>query len=104
MTYFNVDYLCVNYYNVMVYKIYKDLNVDITVNAIYDGKGTIILKEQIPIAPNTAIKVQILEETTRENDNKSFLKTAASLNLDGPSDWSDNFENYLYGQVDDSGK
>ena len=28
----------------------------------------------------------------------SFLETAESLQLDGPSDWSENLDKYLYGE------
>jgi hypothetical protein len=34
----------------------------------------------------------------------SALRTAASLNLDGPSDWSKRFHEYLYGENARDGK
>jgi len=32
--------------------------------------------------------------------NASFLRTARSLNLEGPADWSARLEDYLYGRQD----
>ncbi len=32
---------------------------------------------------------------------KSFLKTARSIDLDGPRDWSRNLDSYLYGKKDE---
>jgi hypothetical protein len=80
------------------------INLDIVLNATYDGKGVITLNEQIPIPPNTPIRVKIFERAEEIIEKGSFLKTAASLNLDGPSDWSENIENYLYNRMNDFGK
>ena len=47
----------------------------------------------------------LTQENYNESDNRShtpspsFLRVARSLNLDGPSDWSGNLENYLYGDT-----
>jgi len=68
-----------------------------TVEALYDGS---VLRpvEPLTLEPNTRvwIVVEIVPPTT-EDAPLSFLQTARSLNLDGPSDWSANLENYLYG-------
>ena len=66
-----------------------------TLDAIYDGK-VLRLDEPIQLAPNTRVRITI--ETTKPiiKKKRSFLKTARSLNLEGPSDWSARFEDYLY--------
>jgi predicted DNA-binding antitoxin AbrB/MazE fold protein len=66
-----------------------------TLDAIYDGK-VLRLDEPIPLAPNTRVRITI--ETTRPiiKKKRSFLQTARSLKLRGPSDWSARFEDYLY--------
>jgi predicted DNA-binding antitoxin AbrB/MazE fold protein len=67
-----------------------------TIEAIYDGK---VLRPENPLTlePNTRVRVtvEILEPATHES--ASFLDTAQSLNLDGPPDWAENIDSYLYG-------
>ena len=63
-----------------------------TIAALYDGS---VLRpvEPLTLEPNT--RVWIVIETvppTTEEAPLSFLRTARSLNLDGPSDWSANVE------------
>lgn len=67
-----------------------------TIEALFDG--TVFRPaEPLTLEPNT--RVWIVIETTPPPTEKaiSFLRTARSLNLDGPPDWSANLENYLYG-------
>jgi hypothetical protein len=68
-----------------------------TLNALYDGQ-VLRLEEPIELAPNTRVRVTI--ETTKPLTKRklSFLNTARSLKLQGPSDWSARFEDYLYNQ------
>lgn len=65
-------------------------------SAVYDGE---VLRpdEPLDLEPNTRVRLTI--ETAREHPEKkrSFLKTARSLKLDGPHDWSARLEDYLYG-------
>ena len=67
-----------------------------TIEALYDGS---VLRpvEPLTLEPNTRvwIVIEIVPPTTEMP--LSFLRTARSLNLDGPSDWSANLEDYLYG-------
>ena len=67
-----------------------------TIEAIFDGK---VLRPENPLTlePNTRVRVTVetLEPDTREST--SFLETAQSLNLDGPRDWAENIDSYLYG-------
>ncbi len=69
-----------------------------TVFATFDGE---VLRPEGPVtlAPNTRVRLTI--ETTMEDETKSrsFLQTARALNLDGPSDWSERLEEYLYGEA-----
>ena len=46
--------------------------------------------------------MRVTIETSEAEPEKtlSFLDTAASLNLEGPSDWSERFEDYLHGRAD----
>ena len=69
-----------------------------TLNAMYDGK-VFHPDEPIELKPNTRVRVTI--ETVNESKTKpqSFLKTARSLKISGPSDWSARFEDYLYKDV-----
>jgi predicted DNA-binding antitoxin AbrB/MazE fold protein len=66
------------------------------VSATFDGE-VLRLDEPVDLEPNTRVRVTIEtpEDTTSE---ASFLDVAASLNLEGPSDWSARLEDYLYGR------
>jgi len=66
-----------------------------TLTATYDGE-VLRLDEPIELEPNTRVRITI--ETTRPmvKKKRSFLRTALSLNLPGPPDWSARFEDYLY--------
>ncbi len=64
-----------------------------TVEAMYDGE-VLRLTHALDLLPNT--KVWITVETAEPEPSRSFLTTARAVRLDGPSDWSENLENYLY--------
>ncbi len=74
-----------------------------TLEAVFDGK-VIHPDEPITLEPNTRIRIVI--ETVTEADAKptSFLRAARSLKLDGPTDWSKNLDNYLYGEEGQHGE
>jgi hypothetical protein len=82
-----------------------------TVHARFDGKA-FYPEEPLSIAPNTTVLLTV--ETSEasespppppagppavaiEGEPYSFLKFAMSLNLEGPKDWSENLDDYLYG-------
>jgi predicted DNA-binding antitoxin AbrB/MazE fold protein len=66
-----------------------------TVQAVFDGE---VLRPQEPLDLEPQTRVQITIETIEPlEQSQSFLDLAASLNLEGPSDWSENLEEYLYG-------
>ena len=66
-----------------------------TIEAVFDGE---VLRPQEPLElqPNTKVRITIEESTTARSSPKSFLQTARSLNLEGPPDWSERIEEYLY--------
>ncbi len=66
-----------------------------TLKAIYSG-GVLKLDEPIDIEPDTSVLVTIELKDKKETNQKSFLQTARSLHLDGPVDWSENLDEYLY--------
>ncbi len=68
-----------------------------TLHAIYDGE---VFRPEKPLDLEPNIRVRITIETSQGKAQKghSFLETARSLKLEGPSDWSVHFEDYLYGK------
>ncbi len=66
-----------------------------TMYATFDGK---VLRpdESIELEPNTRVKITVETEEEPKIKRLSFLQTARSLQLEGPSDWSLNLEGYLY--------
>ena len=66
-----------------------------TIEALYDGS---VLRpvEPLTLEPNTRVWIVIKIMPPTKDTRSSFLRTARSLNLDGPSDWSANLETYLY--------
>ncbi|MBI4745572.1 MAG: antitoxin family protein [Deltaproteobacteria bacterium] len=58
----------------------------VTLHAVYDGK-VLFPDRPLDLKPNTHVKL-ILEEEAPGEEARSFFKTARSLNLKGPSDWS----------------
>ncbi len=73
-----------------------------TLEAVFDGE---VLRpdEPLELQPNTRVRITI-ETTTSEAKPRSFLRTAQALNLEGPSDWSERIEEYLYGRQGDARK
>lgn len=65
----------------------------LTIEALYDGKVFLPL---IPLSlkPDTHVRISVLPH---DEKNESFLNTARSLQLDGPPDWSEKLDEYLYG-------
>ena len=66
-----------------------------SVVALFDG-AVLRPDEPIDLAPNTRVRITI----EPEEGQASFLRTARSLHLEGPRDWSARFEEYLYGQTE----
>jgi predicted DNA-binding antitoxin AbrB/MazE fold protein len=72
-----------------------------TVEAIFDGE-VLRPEEPLELKANTRVRITVEERPSPDLKRRSFLKTARSLNLDGPPDWSERIEDYLYGNPNDS--
>ena len=75
----------------------------VKLKAIFDGRA-LLPEEDIDLEPNTRVSVIIESDKLEEKKPLSFLKTARSLDLDGPSDWSTHLDDYLYGGMTDAKK
>jgi predicted DNA-binding antitoxin AbrB/MazE fold protein len=67
-----------------------------TIEALYDGE-VFRPTEPIALAPNTRVRVIIESLPLAERTDSSFLRTARAIELEAPSDWSENVDVYLYG-------
>jgi hypothetical protein len=68
------------------------------IEATYDGRA-LLPDEPLELEPNTRVRI-IVETVLPENgDGPSFFRTARSLRVDGPPDWSRNLDKYLYGPL-----
>jgi len=65
-----------------------------TIEAVFDGE---VLRPEQPLKlePNTRVTLVVTAPDTYES-GESFLDTAMSIHLDGPADWSENLDRYLY--------
>jgi len=74
------------------------------VQATYDGSA-LQLDEPLPIEPNTRVLVSVHPNGTEKEPDApstgvSAFDIALSMKLDGPPDWSERVDHYLYG-IDD---
>lgn len=67
-----------------------------TVEGIYDGDVFRPITA-IGLEPNTRVRLTVEVLPAVEAAQPSFLRTARSLGLSGPADWSSNLDAYLYG-------
>lgn len=58
------------------------------VEAIFDGE-VLRPNEPLDLEPNTRVRVTVEKKIANETQGRSFIRTARSLNLDGPPDWSE---------------
>ncbi len=70
-----------------------------TVEAVYDG-AVLRPETSLELEPNTRVRITVEVLSSPEAATPSFLRTARSLGLSGPTDWSANLDNYLYGNND----
>lgn len=63
-----------------------------TIEAVFDGES-FFPSAPILLKPNTRVKIIIEPLLSEKEAPSSFLQTAQHLNLDGPSDWSENLTN-----------
>ncbi len=64
--------------------------------ATFDGT---VLRPDTPLRlpPNSRVRITVEAEKSTGH-RRSFLSTARSLGLQGPPDWSNRLEDYLYGE------
>lgn len=65
--------------------------------ASFDGK-VFRPEEPLELPPNTRVRLRVEEARPELRPAASFLRTAESLKLDGPPDWSARLEEYLYSE------
>ena len=70
-----------------------------TLYATFDGE-VLRLERPVSLAPNTRVRVVIETTEDEEAEPVSFLQTAQALRLDGPKDWSERLDDYLYGDAE----
>ena len=66
--------------------------------AVFDG---IALQPEVPLSLAAGTRVRIIVESVLPNEvklNKTFLKTAQSLKLQGEPNWSEKVDRYLDGE------
>jgi hypothetical protein len=69
-----------------------------TLDALFDGETLI---PETPLNIKSGTRVRIIVESLLPKSKvtrKSFLQTAKSLKLQGNPDWSENIDQYLYGE------
>jgi len=69
-----------------------------TLEATFDGK-VFHPTEAVELQPDTQVILTITVKKPVKKKPKSFLRTAHSLKLEGPPDWSSRLDDYLYGEA-----
>jgi hypothetical protein len=70
-----------------------------TVDAVYDG-AVLRPETDLKLESNTLVRLTVEDLGAGVATHQSFLQTARSLDLHGPTDWSANLDSYLYGDGD----
>ena len=73
-----------------------------TIEAVFD-ESVCRPSEQLPLEPNTRVTITIETSSPVAEQGSGFLEVARTLNLEGPTDWSANLEEYLYGKAGNDG-
>ena len=68
------------------------------IEAVFDGT---VLRPEGPLTLDANTRVRVTVETlpVEGSAQRSFLRTARSLRLEGPPDWAANLDHYLYGEA-----
>lgn len=68
-----------------------------TIEAFFDGQ---VFRPDVPLPlePNTRVRITVETLESIKGQPESFVDTARALNLDGPTDWAENIDSYLYGR------
>jgi hypothetical protein len=64
--------------------------------AVYDGTS-LRLSQPLELPVNTVVRVTIEPCRQPSGEKYSFLDVAMNANLQGPADWSQKLDEYLYG-------
>lgn len=64
--------------------------------ATFDG-SVFRPNETVELQPDTRVQLVVTVKEAADEKSKSFLRTARSLKLRGPKDWSERVDDYLYG-------
>ncbi len=73
------------------------------VDAIFDG--TVFRPSgKVPLKPNTRVQITVEVDEDQPRNGESFLSVARSLKLQGPEDFSESIDDYLYGGKDSDAK
>jgi hypothetical protein len=70
-----------------------------TIDATFDGK-VFQPDEAFVLEPNTRVRLTIETIEPKLGEPYSFLDLLASLNMEGPADWSERFEEYSQELID----
>jgi predicted DNA-binding antitoxin AbrB/MazE fold protein len=65
-----------------------------TIEAVFDGH-VFHPDQPLKLEPNTRVTL-VVTTTDQPEPSESFLDTAMSIKLEGPTDWSENLDRYLY--------
>ncbi|MCT7993175.1 hypothetical protein [Laspinema olomoucense] len=66
------------------------------ITAIFDGQS-LQLESPLNLEVGTRVKITVETLLAPKDTPKTFLQTAQSLQLQGEPDWSENIDQYLYG-------
>ncbi len=69
-----------------------------TIEATYDGVA-LYPSEPLEFAPNTRLRIVIESVLSDVEEPPSFFRVVRSLRIDGPPDWSENHDKYIYGHL-----
>lgn len=72
------------------------------VQARFDGE-VVRLEEPVDLAPDAAVWVVIDEPDVPAGAPYSFFKAALEMDVQGPPDWSERIDDYLYGDMGEPG-
>lgn len=70
-----------------------------TLEATFDGQ-VFRPVQTVELQPDTRVELIVTVKNESEEKTKSFLRTARSLKLKGPKDFSSRIDDYLYGEAD----
>lgn len=82
----------------VVSSVWRWKNMSQILEATFDG-AVFRPAEIVRLQPNTRVQLVVTVKDVTEEQPASFLRTARALQLEGPPDWSERLDDYLYGGV-----